>query len=107
MKTAIHFSKVKDIQPNGTYTIRARVMSGQGGARDARPRRHLSPAGAGRRRRIAALQVFPRRLSRRAVEARATAHSSRKAEVDKLRPARLEMINPQIRSAEQRRDGFH
>src|SRR3989442_3845279 len=25
----IHFSKVKDIQPNGTYTIRARVMSGQ------------------------------------------------------------------------------
>src|SRR5436309_13572897 len=25
----MHFSKVKDIQPNGTYTIRARVMSGQ------------------------------------------------------------------------------
>src|SRR6266478_3974478 len=25
----IHFSKVKDIQPSGTYTIRARVMSGQ------------------------------------------------------------------------------
>src|SRR5205809_7193283 len=25
----IHFSKVKDIQPNGVYTIRARVMSGQ------------------------------------------------------------------------------
>src|SRR5258708_22264713 len=25
----IHFSQVKDIQPNGTYTIRARVMSGQ------------------------------------------------------------------------------
>src|SRR3989475_13194416 len=25
----IHFSKVKEIQPNGTYTIRARVMSGQ------------------------------------------------------------------------------
>ena len=24
----IHFSKVRDIQPNGTYTIRARVMSG-------------------------------------------------------------------------------
>ena len=24
----IHFSKVKDIQPNGIYTIRARVMSG-------------------------------------------------------------------------------
>ena len=25
----IHFSKVKDIQPNGVYTIRARVLSGQ------------------------------------------------------------------------------
>src|SRR5207253_9724624 len=25
----LHFSKVKDIQPHGTYTIRARVMSGQ------------------------------------------------------------------------------
>src|SRR4029077_14774655 len=25
----IHFSKVKDIQPNGTYTLRVRVMSGQ------------------------------------------------------------------------------
>ena len=25
----IHFSRVKDIQPNGMYTIRARVMSGQ------------------------------------------------------------------------------
>src|SRR5437667_8462632 len=36
----IHFSKVKDIRPNGTYTIRARVMSGQAirsmrGGRDA------------------------------------------------------------------------
>jgi len=25
----IHFSKIKDIQPNSTYTLRARVMSGQ------------------------------------------------------------------------------
>jgi ATP-dependent DNA helicase RecG len=25
----IHFSKIKDIQPNGVYTLRARVMSGQ------------------------------------------------------------------------------
>jgi ATP-dependent DNA helicase RecG len=25
----IHFTKIKDIQPNGTYTLRARVMSGQ------------------------------------------------------------------------------
>ena len=25
----IHFSKIKDVQPNGVYTLRARVMSGQ------------------------------------------------------------------------------
>src|SRR5579885_2995452 len=25
----IHFSKIKDVQPGGTYTLRARVMSGQ------------------------------------------------------------------------------
>ena len=25
----VHFSKIKDVQPNGTYTLRARVMSGQ------------------------------------------------------------------------------
>ena len=25
----IHFSKIKDVQPNGIYTLRARVMSGQ------------------------------------------------------------------------------
>jgi ATP-dependent DNA helicase RecG len=25
----IHFTKIKDLQPNGTYTLRARVMSGQ------------------------------------------------------------------------------
>jgi ATP-dependent DNA helicase RecG len=25
----IHFSKIKDVQPHGVYTLRARVMSGQ------------------------------------------------------------------------------
>ena len=25
----IHFSRIKDVQPNGVYTLRARVMSGQ------------------------------------------------------------------------------
>src|SRR5258705_8962297 len=25
----IHFSRIKDVQPGGTYTLRARVMSGQ------------------------------------------------------------------------------
>src|SRR5258705_10669710 len=27
----IHFSRIKDVQPGGTYTLRARVMSGQAG----------------------------------------------------------------------------
>src|SRR5258705_2774592 len=25
----VHFSRIKDVQPGGTYTLRARVMSGQ------------------------------------------------------------------------------
>src|SRR5256885_8623139 len=40
----------------------------------SRPRRYLSLARPGRRRRFAAVQIFSRGLSRRALEVRATAH---------------------------------
>src|SRR5258708_37778529 len=33
----IHFSRIKDVQPGGTYTLRARVMSGQAGRAMFRP----------------------------------------------------------------------
>ncbi len=93
----IHFSKVKDIQPNGTYTIRARVMSGQAlrsmrGGRDAIY--HLlvqDDAGGSLPCRFFHGGYLEGRLKPGQL---LILHG--KAEVDKLRPARLEMINPQI-----------
>src|SRR5437868_3291953 len=93
----IHFSKVKDIQPNGTYTIRARVMSGQAlrsmrGGRDVIY--HLlvqDDAGGSLPCRFFHGGYLEGRLKPGQL---LVLHG--KAEVDKLRPARLEMINPQI-----------
>src|SRR6266404_265465 len=83
----IHFSKVKDIQPNGTYTIRARVMSGQAirgmrGGRDAIYHLLVQDEAGG----YLEGRLKPGHLL--------ILHG--KAEIDRLRPARLEMINPQI-----------
>jgi ATP-dependent DNA helicase RecG len=93
----IHFSKVKDIQPNGTYTIRARVMSGQA-IRSMRGRRdaiyHLlvqDDAGGSLPCKFFHGGYLEGRLKPGQL---LILHG--KAEVDKLRPARLEMINPQI-----------
>src|SRR6266478_1057696 len=93
----IHFSKVKDIQPNGTYTIRARVMSGQAirgmrGGRDAIYHLLVQDDAGG---------FFPCKFfhggyleGRLKPGQQLILHG--KAEIDKLRPAPLEMINPQI-----------
>src|SRR5215469_12825189 len=93
----IHFSKVKDIQPNGTYTIRARVMSGQA-LRNMRFRRdaiyHLlvqDEAGG-----LLPCKFFHGGYLEGRFEAGQPLILHGKAEVDRLRPARLEMINPQI-----------
>src|SRR6266513_3850480 len=92
----IHFSKVKDIQPNGTYTIRGRVMSGQA-VRSMRGRDaiyHLlvqDDAGGSLPCKFFHGGYLEGRLKPGQL---LILHG--KAEVDKLRPARLEMINPQI-----------
>jgi ATP-dependent DNA helicase RecG len=93
----IHFSKVKDIQPNRTYTIRARVMSGQA-IRSMRRGRdaiyHLlvqDDAGGSLPCKFFHGGYLEGRLKPGQL---LILHG--KAEVDKLRPARLEMINPQI-----------
>jgi ATP-dependent DNA helicase RecG len=93
----IHFSKVKDIRPNGTYTIRARVMSGQA-IRSMRRGRdaiyHLlvqDDAGGSLPCKFFHGGYLEGRLKPGQL---LILHG--KAEVDKLRPARLEMINPQI-----------
>jgi ATP-dependent DNA helicase RecG len=92
----IHFSKVKDIQPNGTYTLRVRVMSGQA-VRSMRRRDaiyHLlvqDDAGGS-----LPCKFFHGGYLEGRLKAGQLLILHGKAEVDKLRPARLEMVNPQI-----------
>src|SRR5580693_591156 len=92
----IHFSNVKDIQPLGTYTIRARVMSGQ-----AIPNKfsynaiyHLlvqdSLGG------LLPCKFFHGGYLEGRLKPGQQLILHGKAEIDKLRPARLEMINPQL-----------
>src|SRR6202007_23610 len=93
----MHFSKVKDIEPNGTYTIRARVMSGQA-VRTRRFRRDaiyhlLVAAEAGG---LLPCKFFHSGYLEGRLEPGQLLILHGKAEVDKLRPARLEMLNPQI-----------
>jgi ATP-dependent DNA helicase RecG len=93
----IHFSKVKDIQPNGTYTIRARVMSGQAirtmrGRRDAIYHLLVQDETGG----LLPCKFFHGGYLEGRLKPGQLLILHGKAEIDKLRPARLEMINPQI-----------
>src|SRR6266849_2474679 len=93
----IHFSKVKDIQPNGIYTIRARVMSGQAirgmrGGRDAIYHLLVQDEAGG----SLPCKFFHGGYLEGRLKPGQLLILHGKAEVDKLRPARLEMINPQI-----------
>ena len=93
----IHFSKVKDIQPNGTYTVRARVMSGQAirsmrGGRDAIYHLLVQDDAGG----SLPCKFFHGGYLEGRLKPGQLLILHGKAEVDKLRPARLEMINPQI-----------
>jgi ATP-dependent DNA helicase RecG len=93
----IRFSKVKDIQPNGTYTIRARVMSGQAvrsmrGGRDAIYHLLVQDEAGG----SLPCKFFHGGYLEGRLKAGQLLVLHGKAEIDRLRPARLEMINPQI-----------
>src|SRR5437764_209878 len=93
----IHFSKVKDIQPNGTYTIRARVMSGQA-VRNMRFRRdaiyHLLVQDEARGQ--LPCKFFHGGYLEGRLKPGQLLILHGKVEIDRMRPARLEMINPQI-----------
>ena len=91
----IHFSRIKEVQPNGVYTLRARVMSGQ--------------AVRGRYGRDAIYHLLVQDESGSLpckffhggyLEGRLKPGQELilhgKVEIDKLRPARHEMVNPQI-----------
>jgi ATP-dependent DNA helicase RecG len=92
----IHFSNIKDIQPNGTYTIRARVMSGQAvrgmRGRDAIYHLLVQDAAGG----LLPCKFFHGGYLEGRLKPGQQLVLHGKAEIDKLRPARLEMVNPQM-----------
>jgi ATP-dependent DNA helicase RecG len=92
----IQFSNIKDIQPNGIYTVRARVMSGQ-----AIPNKFAYNAIYHLLVQDAAGGLLPCKFfhggyleDRLKPGQQLILHG--KAEIDKMRPARIEMINPQL-----------
>jgi ATP-dependent DNA helicase RecG len=91
----IHFSRIKDVQPNGVYTLRARVMSGQAVrgmyGRDAIY--HLlvqDDSGS------LPCKFFHGGYLEGRLKSGQELILHGKVEIDKLRPARREMVNPQI-----------
>jgi len=91
----IHFSAIKDVQPGGTYTLRARVMSGQAVrgmyGRDAIY--HLlvqDDTGS------LPCKFFHGGYLEDKLKPGLQLILHGKVEIDKLRPARREMVNPQI-----------
>jgi ATP-dependent DNA helicase RecG len=91
----IHFSKIKDVQPGGAYTLRARVMSGQAVrgmyGRDAIYHLLVQDDSGSLPCRFFHGGYLEGRLK---PGQELILHG--KVEIDKLRPARREMINPQF-----------
>src|SRR2546423_441869 len=91
----IHFSDIRDIQPNGTYTIRARVMSGQA-VRTMRARDAIYHLLVQDTTGLLACKFFHGGYLEGRLKPGQLLVLHGKAEIDKMRPARLEMVNPQI-----------
>jgi ATP-dependent DNA helicase RecG len=91
----IHFSRIKDAQPGGTYTLRARVMSGQAVrgmyGRDAIYHLLVQDDSGSLPCKFFHGGYLEDRLK---PGQQLILHG--KVEIDKLRPARREMVNPQI-----------
>src|SRR5579864_9068769 len=91
----IHFSKIQDIQPNGTYTIRARVMSGQA-IRSMRGRDAIYHLLVQDDSGSLPCKFFHGGYLEDRLKPGQQLILHGKVEIDKLRPARREMVNPQI-----------
>jgi ATP-dependent DNA helicase RecG len=91
----IHFSRIKDVQPGSTYTLRARVMSGQAVrgmyGRDAIYHLLVQDDSGSLPCKFFHGGYLEDRLK---PGQQLILHG--KVEIDKLRPARREMVNPQI-----------
>src|ERR1700675_2521949 len=91
----IHFSRIKDVQPGGTYTLRARAMSGQAVrgmyGRDAIYHLLVQDESGSLPCKFFHGGYLEDRLK---PGQQLILHG--KVEIDKLRPARREMVNPQI-----------
>ena len=91
----IHFSRIKEVQPGGTYTLRARVMSGQAVrrmyGRDAIYHLLVQDDSGSLPCKFFHGGYLEDRLK---PGQQLILHG--KVEIDKLRPARREMVNPQI-----------
>ncbi len=91
----IHFSKIKDLQPGGVYTLRARVMSGQAvrGMYGRNAIYHLlvqDDTGS------MPCKFFHGGYLEGRLKPGQELILHGKVDIDKLRPARREMVNPQI-----------
>jgi len=91
----IHFSNIRDIQPNGVYTIRAQVMSGQA-VRTMRGRDAIYHLLVKDDTGLLPCKFFHGGYLEGRLKPGQLLVLHGKIEIDKLRPARLEMINPQI-----------
>lgn len=91
----IHFSKIRDLQPNGTYTIRASVMSGQA-IRTMRGRDAIYHLLVQDDTGSLPCKFFHGGYLEGRLKPGQTLVLHGKVEIDKLRPARREMVNPQI-----------
>ena len=91
----IHFSKIKDVQPNGTYTLRARVMSGQA-VRGMYGRGAIYHLLVQDETGSLPCKFFHGGYLEGRLKPGQQLILHGKVEVDKMRPARREMVNPQI-----------
>lgn len=91
----VRFSDIKEIQPNHIYTIRARVMSGQA-VRSMRGHDAIYHLLVRDDTGMLPCKFFHGGYLENRLKPGQLLILHGKAEIDKLRPARIEMINPQI-----------
>src|SRR5213594_509144 len=91
----IHFSQIKDVRPNGIFTLRVRVASGQA-VRSMRGRDAIYHLLVQDDTGSLPCKFFHGGYLEGRLKPGQDLVLHGKVEVDRLRPARLEMINPQI-----------